>query len=282
MTNPIFRADLAVAEPPTASISEPPLFDVHVNIGVTDSANLSFGRQSGEQYLALMAASGIARACAFPPLLGDYRAANVDLRAWAAATNGRILPFARLGGVRGPRPLREPWQARRALREFVLRPAADNIDLTGYAGIKLIPHMSGLPGDDVFAQIRERSLPVLIHGGVHSPPAWIERAVLPRVSGQLIIAHLGTFPGDASLLDDAVDLARRRDNVWLDTSGAWLANFITHAAKQVGPKLLFGSDAPMMHPLVAWQHVASAVRPEHGGDALLEQIAYRNAELIFG
>ena len=261
-------------------IEAPALFDVHVNIGMTDSEGLSFGRQSGDHYLQLMETSNTAYACAFPPLLGDYYAANGALQQWAThnpAARGRILPFARLGGKSGPRPIREMWQARQSIRSQLLPRKEEPVDLSGYAGVKLIPHMSGLPEAETFEQIAQLGVPVLVHGGIHSPPQWIVETILPKMRTPLIIAHLGTFPGDASLLNSALDLALRYELIYLDTSGAWMANFITHAANRAPHKLLFGSDAPMMHPSTAWNHLASAIRD----DLLLEQIGYTNAASLF-
>ena len=269
MTQPLFRKDLAT--PPYG------LFDVHANVGFSDRDNLSFGRLSEKDFLALMETSGVARACAFPPLMARYRQANEHLADWAATTEGRVLPFARLGGERGPRPLRQSWQVRETLGAFFKRQPSDAIDLSRYAGVKLIPHLSGLPSRDVLARISELRLPVLVHAGVPSPPAWIERALVSRLRGPVILAHLGAFPCDAVGLREAVDLAQRHAHVYLDTSGAWMAGFITYAAKRVPEKLLFGSDAPMVHPLVAWSHVASAVRD----DRVLEQIAHGNADIVF-
>ncbi|MGI9173745.1 MAG: amidohydrolase family protein [Rhodothermales bacterium] len=270
MTQPLFRKDLAT--PPYG------LFDVHANVGFSDREDLSFGRLSGEDFLDLMETSGVARACVFPPLMARYRQANERLADWAATTDGRVLPFARLGGRRGPRPLRRSWQVRETLGAFFKRQPSDAVDLARYAGVKLIPHLSGLPSRGILARISELRLPVLVHAGVPSPPAWIERALVDRLRGPVILAHLGAFPCDAVGLRAAVELAQRHAHVYLDTSGAWMAGFITYAAEHVPEKLLFGSDAPLAHPLVAWHHVASVVRDEH----ILERIGRGNACEGFG
>ena len=269
MTPPLFRKDLTT--PPYG------LFDVHANVGFSDREHLSFGQLSEGAFLDLMETSGVARACAFPPMMGRYRQANERLADWAATTGGRVLPFARLGGRRGPRPLRQSWQVRETLASLFRQRPSDAADLERYAGVKLIPHMSGLPSRGVLARISELRLPVLVHAGVPSPPAWIEKALVARLRSPVILAHLGAFPCDAGGLREAVELARRHPHVYLDTSGAWMAGFITYAAERVPEKLLFGSDAPMVHPLVAWSHLASAIRD----DRVLEQIAHGNANVVF-
>ncbi len=253
-----------------------PLFDVHVHLGPSDTGELYYPLLTGDEYLDLMASAGVQRACAFSPLRAGYAQANAELREWAASTGGRILPFARLGGRRVPVTLPALWQVRRKLRALVGTRAADHDTLDGFAGIKLLPHLDGLPDEEVLAEIRDRALPVLVHGGVHIPPAWIERHLVPWVRGPLIVGHLGSFPCGEPELRAAVELARRHDNVYLETSGAWLAEFIRHAAAQVPDKVLFGSDAPLTHPLVAWHHVAAAIKD----DDLLARISHRTGAMI--
>ena len=271
---PSFRSNLPN---PTA-----PLFDCHVHLGDSDTGEHYYPPLMGDEYVALMEQAGIARACAFPPLRTDgYRAANAKLREWAATTGGRVLPLARLGGRDLPLTSRQLWQLRRKLSMRVRGRAADVAqpdELTGFAGVKLLPHLDGMPSDAEFAVIAERELPVLIHAGNYSEPRWIERAVLPRLRGPLLMAHLGAFPCSEHLLRDAVDVARRHERVYLDTSGVWTAEFVRYAAQHVPEKIVFGSDAPLAHPLVAWRHVASIVHD----DGLLERIGTRAHDLFDG
>lgn len=267
---PLFRAD-------PATVPDVPLFDVHANLGTTDTDGIGYGRLAAGEYVDLMAESGIRRVCAFPPLMADYAQANIDLRDWAASQSACILAFARLGGADGPRPIRQFWQARRALRSRLLGTPAPAIDLDGFAGIKLIPHLSGLPDAATFDVINQRGLPVLVHAGQHSPPRWIEQRLLPRLKTPVILAHLGGYPTEADLLADAVDLATREPQVHLDTSGVWVSEFLRFAARRVPNKLLFGSDAPLTHPRVAWLQLATAVRD----DAVLEAVGWHNAERLF-
>lgn len=260
------------------------LFDCHVHIGPSDSGELYYPELTGEEYTELMAAAGVARAFAFAPMrYGGYRDANRSLHAWAARTGGRILPFARLGGPGAPVTRPELWMVRRKAVSIVQsRPVALDMEgpetLDDFAGVKLLPHLDGLPDSATFEAIAARGLPVLVHSGLHCPPAWILRHVVPRVRGPVILAHLGAFPFEESLLRDAVAIAARHDLVYLDTSGAWHSEFLRYAAARVPEKVLFGSDAPLSHPLVAWYHLASVV--EH--EAVLQRIGWSNAREAFG
>jgi hypothetical protein len=218
--------------------------------------------------------AGVTTAFAFSPQRDTYRAANEELRDWAAGTDGRIRAFARLGGPRVPVTLPALWQVRRAVNARLRSRPPDHGGLDGYAGIKLLPHLDGLPDAETMAEVRASGLPVLVHGGVHIPPDWIERNLVHEVGGILIIGHLGSYPGSEPELRGAVELAREHDHVYLETSGAWGASFVQHAVSEVPAKVLFGSDAPLVHPAVAWAHVASAVTD----DRLLRDIGHRNAE----
>ena len=265
-------------------LSKPPfpLVDVHVHLGPSDTGEVYYPHLSSDEYLGLMDAAHVEQACAFAPLrTGGYQAANMSLKTWAASTNGRVRAFARLGGRAVPMTEPELWLLRRKASSLLRGrpPDLDYLDdLGGFAGVKLAPHLDGLPSDAVFAYIAELALPVLVHAGRYSPPRWIERTILPKVRGPVILAHLGAFPCVEPMLRDAVEMARRHARVYLDTSGAWISAFIRYAAEQVPEKLLFGSDAPLAHPLVAWHHVASVVRDEH----VLERIGQGNAREGFG
>lgn len=253
MSAPFFRSTV----PPAV-----PLIDVHVHLGPSDDDALYYPHLTGEEYLRRMDAAGIELACAFPPQRRGYLRANAELRAWAERSDGRVRAFARLGGRRLPVTLPELWLVRRSLRFRVLGREPDVDSLDGFAGVKLLPHLDGIPDDEVFEEITRRALPVLVHGGVHVPPRWIEKHLVSRLSSPLIVAHLGAFPCDAVLVRDAVALAARYPHVYLDTSGAWLAGFLRFAVEQVPDKLVFGSDAPLADPGVAWRHVASVVHDD--------------------
>ena len=238
-----------------------PLVDVHVHLGASDTGEVYYPTLEGPEYLAHARAAGVSVGYAFPPYRHDgYRASNAALREWAAGTAGRVRAFARLGGPVAPLaqwPPR-PWQVRRRLRR---RPRPSDVpgDLSGFAGVKLLPHLDGMPPAAELAEVADRRLPVLVHGGRFVPPGWVVRAVLPRTTGPVVLAHLGAFPHEPRMLEQALQLAAAQPRLYLDTSGIWDSAFLQRAARAVPAKLLFGSDAPLATPTVAWQHVATAV-----------------------
>ncbi len=274
---PLLRTD-------PARLPRPPLIDVHVHLSADGGPGLP-----AQDWPALAASAGVTKAAVFPPLrIGGYRRANESLRAAVAAPGAGLSscrPFARIGGpVPPPGPERWPswWQARRALRSRIGRRPADLADgpagLADYAGVKLLPHLDGYPTPEWLEEIDGRRLPVLIHTGEHVPPAAVERRLVRRVRGPVVLGHLGSFPASAPHLLAALDLATRYDHVFVETSACWLAEFAALAARRLPGKVLFGSDAPLMHPGVAWRQVATAV----ADDECCEQIAHRSAEQVLG
>ena len=248
--------------------------DAHVHIGRSDTGDIYYPPLEGEEWLALMEGSGMERAIVFAPTMNEgYRRSNKALRDWAARQDGRIRVLARLGGPQ--LPLAEPafWLVRRALRQRVMRRppdlGADGLD--GFAGVKLLPQLDGIPSRHQFEEIADRKLPVLSHAGRFVPARWLARHVLPRTRGPLILAHLGSFPAEHDLIEEAIALAEAEPCVHLDTSGIWDIALLRRAIEAVPRKLIFGSDAPLTHPLVAWRQVERLIadpglRARIGGD----------------
>ncbi len=263
------------------------LFDIHAHLGGSDTGELYYGQLETAEYRALMDAAGVSHAVAFAPLRTDgYRQANAALLAECeAADDDRIRPFARLGGDRLPISEPELWIARRAARARLGRlagrgraPDVEPGTLARYAGVKLLPHLDGVPDDAIFDEINTAGLPVLTHAGRYATPRFIAKAVLPKLDGTLILAHLGAFPDRERELKDAVALAEAHPRVLLDTSGIWIADFLAYAVRRVPRRLVFGSDCPLTTPATAWRMVESVV-----GDAgLRRRIGFERAAELFG
>ena len=255
--------------------------DAHVHVGASDTGQIYYGTLSGAEWLSLAEQAGIDRAVVFPPTMeAGYAASNAALREWGAAQGGRVRVLARLGGARLPISEPRSWLIRRALRRRLTRRAPDIEPgaLGGFAGVKLLPQLDGLPGRASFAEIADLRLPVLSHAGRFVPASWLARHVLPRTAGPLVLAHLGAFPAEAGLMERALDLAEAEPRVHLDTSGIWDLALLARAVERVPRKLLFGSDCPLTHPAAAWGQVERMV-----GDAgLMRRIGGELAQEIFG
>ena len=263
------------------------LLDAHVHVGPsTDPAadpgprpdrHPASGPVDAAAMTALLTAAGTARALACPVQADHYAVPNAALRRACASAGDVLAPAARLGG-RVPVLVPAAWAVRRSLRSRAVPRAADADDLDGLAAVTLAPHVDGVPGEEVLAQVRARALPVLVHAGAFCRPRWVARELLPRLGAcPVVLSHLGAFPASAPDLADAVALARE-GRVWLETSAAWLAEFVALAVRQAPGRVLFGSGAPLIAPEVSWRHVAAAVTD----DGALAHVATGAAAEVFG
>jgi predicted TIM-barrel fold metal-dependent hydrolase len=207
-----------------------PVIDVHTHLGLDeDGSSLTL-----EQHLASMDRNHVDTSFVFalndPERHPAYRVPNDRVLAWAAESDGRLIPFVRLA-LDGDDPLAE---------------AVRCID-RGARGIKLHPRSQAFSVSDprlqaVFALAAERRIPILIHAGRGLPPGLGRE--LARVAGEhpeasLILAH-------AAIADQAsiASFANGMPNVFFDTS-TWSPFDLLALLGRVGPEqVLFASDIP--------------------------------------
>ena len=234
--------------------------------------------------------------CVCPPagtdLLGASRALAdtcTEDPARVPATPATWLPLLRLDAGAGPRPpagtpsrvaARLGLGGRGGGREGAVgRAILEDPALLGrFAGVKLMPQQTGLPGPEVLDAIAASGRPVLVHAGIQCPPAWLERHLLARLGdAPVVLAHLGSWPCSADDLEVALGLVATDPRVHLETSGASIGNFVRHAAERAPERLLFGSNRPMCAPLVQLLHVAASI----DDDRILAAVAAGNARRVF-
>jgi predicted TIM-barrel fold metal-dependent hydrolase len=216
-------ADLRGLLPP-----DQPIFDAHVHLGNDiDGMVGSFDEllRSNETY-------GIERSFMFcldePDRHPAFRAANDRTLAYAARSEGRLVPFVRLD-----------------LTERPIEEATRCLD-AGARGIKLHPRAQRFALNDerlapVFALAAERRVPILIHGGRGLPPIADHLARLHEryPEAPLIIAHAGI----ADMAGLASRLAGKR-GVFFDTS-VWSPVDLLDFFRQVPPEqIVYASDYP--------------------------------------
>jgi uncharacterized protein len=218
-----------------AEVPELSIFDAHTHIGSNDPDGFSCARE--ELVSALERAD--ARAAVFPmheP--GGYPPANDVVIADAAASDGRLVAFARLDPRSDPIP-----EAERCLA-------------AGAKGLKLHPRAEQFtldePGvEEIFALAGERRLPVIVHAG-RGIPALGRHAVelCGRHPGaRLILAHAGI--SDLAWIWRA---APDHPNLFFDTSW-WSPSDLLALFSFVPPgQVLFGSDAPYGTPSLGATH----------------------------
>ena len=225
--------------------------------------------------------------CMTPPAGTDLLEGSRRLARRVAERGGGWHALLRFDAGGGARPATSPASALRGVGRSLRRSPDGAVEralldepelLDGFAGVKLTPQASALPGAEALRLLGARRTPVLVHAGILCPPRWLERHLLPHLEGALILAHLGSWPCSADDLERAVELARDDERVYLETSGASIGNFVRHAAERVPEKLLFGSNRPMCPPAVQFAHVAASVHD----DDVLRAVAAGNARRLFG
>ena len=204
------------------------VFDAHVHLG--EDVDGMVGRY--DDLIELMDRYGMSRCFMFcldePDRHPAFRAANDRTLAFAARSEGRIIPFVRLD-----------------LNEKPVEEAIRCLDL-GACGIKLHPRAQKFDATDgrlrpVFELAAERRVPILIHGGRGLPPiaAGLRRVFEDAPGAQLIIAHAG-IADMASL----ADCFAGRAGVFFDTS-VWSPVDLLEFYRLVPPEqAVYASDFP--------------------------------------
>jgi predicted TIM-barrel fold metal-dependent hydrolase len=204
------------------------IFDAHLHLGHDIDGMVG----DYDQLLELMDSYGISRAFMFcldePDRHPSFTAANDRTLAFAAQSNGRLIPFVRLD-----------------LNESPIEEARRCLD-AGAQGIKLHPRAQKFTATDerlgpVFELAAERRVPILIHAGRGLPPiAEGLRSLVERNPGaKLILAHAGIAD-----LDALAACMRGRKGVFFDTS-TWSPIDLLDFYRRIPPEqVIYASDYP--------------------------------------
>jgi len=235
-----FLAEVRRLRPARAEV-----IDAHTHLGLDeDGRSLTL-----EQLLAQLDRAQARRACVFP--LHDperrpsYSVPNDRVLAWAAESDGRLVPFSRLDPTEGPLA-----EAERCLA-------------AGARGIKLHPRaqdfvFDGGDMDDVFKLAEEAAVPILIHAGRGLPPLadGLVDLALRHPGAVLILAH-------GAICDQGILTTRLADHpgVLYDMSCFFPIDVIELFARVPAERIVFASDPPYGLPAttlymalrVAWQ-----------------------------
>lgn len=154
----------------------------------------------------------------------------------------------------------------------------------GFKGIKMHPLLDAyLPDHEIVYPIMDRArkyaIPVLFHCG---HPPWS----LPWHFGNLadvysdvtiILGHMGH--GHIVYINGAIEVAKKHDNIILETSAMPMHSKIKEAVSKVGEdRVIYGSDMPFGHPAFEIKKVEVAGLTKKQLELVLEQ----NAQSIFG
>ena len=119
---------------------------------------------------------------------------------------------------------------------------------------------------------------MLVHSGhpIFTLPWSIEELAVSFPDVPVVMAHMGH--GNAVYINAAIDIAERRPNVYLETSGMPMHTKIAEAVERVGTeRVMYGSDAPFHHPAVEILRVQ--VSGLNAGE--LEDVLHRSGRRLF-
>jgi hypothetical protein len=230
VSDPIYASALApfLAEVDRLRPSGAEVIDAHTHLGLDED-----GRSlTVEQLLAQLDGAGAARACVFP--LHDperkprYSVPNDRVLAWAAESEGRLVPFCRLDPAEDPIP------------------EAERCVSAGARGLKLHPRAQSFQFDrhemdDIFSFAQEARVPILIHAGRGMPPVadGLADVALRHPGAVLILAH-------GAICDQGTLTTRLAEHpgVLYDLSCFFPVDVIELLARAPAERLVFASDPP--------------------------------------
>ncbi|PSQ10827.1 amidohydrolase [Halobacteriales archaeon QS_5_70_15] len=175
-----------------------------------------------------------------------------------------FVPFARIAGARdvggtGSRlrnlaARRKPWHA-----------APEDVERYAYGdrfeGFVLDPAGDGLPDEAVLGVLADVGLPVRVHANPSFPPRAVERTLL-EYGFPVVLAGFGGYPLDRERMADAVDLLDAHDELYLDTAAVRFRDVLERVLREHPDRVLFGSDAPAVHPSVGVMELLTISVPE--------------------
>jgi predicted TIM-barrel fold metal-dependent hydrolase len=216
------------------------IIDAHGHLGTSPMLQQytfpPMSRYLGENCVKDMDDEGIRKAVVFPlgQSRGDFSESNNMIAAEVKKFPNRLIGFCRVNPNFGrDECIRE---IRRATKELGLR------------GLKLNPYLEWhYPNSelvhDIMDEVRKLKIPLLYHSGMtfNASPALIGDLAADYPETSVIMAHIGNY----EWVEDAIAVAKRLDNLYVDTSGVTGTFFIKKAVKILGKnRVLFGTDRP--------------------------------------
>jgi len=232
------------------------IFDSHTHIGSFPLFGVSI---DGDGLAAEMAENGVTEACVFAP---DNRAVQRCVQGIPGA-HGLVWANPRVPGN--------------------IEDSIALLDEPEFLGVKLHPLLDSFHPNDralrpLMEVVSERRLPVLVHTGhpIFTLPWSVEELAAEYPDARVIFGHMGH--GNIIYINASIDIACRRENVYLETSGMPEHHKIKQAMERVGPtRVLYGSDAPF-HLM---ELEILKVRRSGLDEAGIERVLHTNAMELF-
>jgi len=201
--------------------------------------------------LRYSAQAGIRRSCIMPARSKFYREKNKEIAHLCEKYPEKFIGFA----------AHNPQAETGTLRQMLI----EEVKSMGLKGLRTDGH----PTREVLDTVAELNIPVMYYPllGVQQPPAgpgtagpqeytgparayYIMATVYPSVN--FILPHLGSYRSSEWWAHiEAIDLAKRLSNVYVETSGVLSHKYLEMAVREVPvDKIVFGSNAPEEDPRV--------------------------------
>jgi predicted TIM-barrel fold metal-dependent hydrolase len=216
----------AAAALPMWSQKKPLVIDAHCHAGKGTAMSAPWTtRADVEVTLRHMEEAGIDRTVIFPINNTEFEKPNQEVAEICGRYPAKFIGFAKHD------PKTESGRIAKMLRY--------EVEKLGLKGLKL----HELPTREVLDTVAELGIPILYHPSRVSSFHMLA-AEYPKIP--FIVAHLGSFASQNWPEHvEAIEVAKRYPNVYLDTSSVVFFKFLEMAAKEAGPdKLIFGTDGP--------------------------------------
>lgn len=215
------------------------ILDTHIHIS-------KMRKKPVQEIISLMDEYGINQAVVFPG--NEIEPDNRWMVNMIRNHRDRMIPFAWLNPLTGNKAVEE-------LKYLV--------EKEGFRGVKFHPLFhSFFPNrplvDSIAKQAIEYDIPILVHCG-HAPYSTPWQVgefaeMYPKLT--VILDHMGLQVG---WVDDAISVAERNPNIILGTTANVFHEKIRMAVEKIGEdRVIYGSDAPTIHPLPEIERVKVA------------------------
>ncbi len=214
---------------------------------------------------------GIVRSVLLPIEL-PYISRNAEHALEAARRQAKIISFGSVHPIVDRVGVRLDEQAHAGARGVKVHPAVQLIAPDHPRAMALYRHCA------------DRNLPVLLHCGPvgielqsgrrRTQVALYEKPIAEQPRTRFVLGHSGALQ-----MEQALDLACRYPNVWLELSGQSLANVSTILDRADPNRVVYGSDWPFYHQALG---IAKVLLATAGREHLRSKVLYQNAARLLG
>jgi len=220
------------------------VIDGHVHVGGAPERH-----GSPDEILRLLESIGADRAVCLPA--PGIEPDNSELERLLAGYEGRLFPSVWVNPLAGPRAVQ-------TVRRYAKQ---------GWQALKLQPTMhqfslSATPTLAVVEAALAHRMVIIIHtGGSSFASPWAVGHLARRYpEARIIVDHMGG--NDVGFVEAAITVAEENPNLYLGTSQMPFYRKYQEAASRIGPsRIIFGSDAPMVHPKPEFERIRAAELP---------------------